>query len=92
MAKFNEDTRVKIPAILHLCKLGYKYISLSKNRWDIETNIFTDIFEESLLKINPEKNKEDIGNLLRDIKIKLDNDDLGREFYQKLISSSSGIF
>lgn len=91
MAKFNEDTRVKIPAILHLCKLGYKYISLSKNRWDIETNIFTDIFEESLLKINPEKNKEDIGNLLRDIKIKLDNDDLGREFYQKLTSSSSGI-
>ncbi|MGL5982774.1 MAG: type I restriction endonuclease [Cetobacterium sp.] len=91
MVKYNEDTRVKIPAILHLCKLGYKYISLSENTWDIETNIFTDIFEKSILKINPEKSKEDMVSLLRDIKIKLDNDDLGREFYKKLTSSISGI-
>jgi type I restriction enzyme R subunit len=41
---FNEDTRVKIPAILHLVKLGYKYISLKENKWDIETNIFPEIF------------------------------------------------
>ncbi len=26
----NEDTRVKIPAILHLCRLGYKYLSLKE--------------------------------------------------------------
>jgi hypothetical protein len=25
---FNEDTRVKIPAILHLCRLGYEYFLL----------------------------------------------------------------
>ena len=26
--KFNEDSRVKIPSILHLTRLGYKNISL----------------------------------------------------------------
>ena len=37
---FNEDTRVKIPAILTLTRLGYKYLSL-KDRQDIDpkTNI-----------------------------------------------------
>ena len=29
--KFNEDSRVKIPTIIHLTKLGYKYISLKEN-------------------------------------------------------------
>jgi hypothetical protein len=40
MTKFNEDSRVKIPAILHLCRLGYKYISLNNAVWDADTNIF----------------------------------------------------
>jgi type I restriction enzyme R subunit len=31
---FNENTRVKIPAILHLCRLGYDYLSLSKSTHD----------------------------------------------------------
>lgn len=33
--KHNEDTRVKIPAILHLTRLGYNYISVSDalSRW-----------------------------------------------------------
>lgn len=26
MAKFNEDSRVKIPALAHLCRLGYEYL------------------------------------------------------------------
>lgn len=41
--KFNEYSTVKIPAILHLCRLGYKYISLNNAVWDTETNIFTEI-------------------------------------------------
>ena len=28
---FNEDTRVKIPAILHLTRLGYEYVSLKSD-------------------------------------------------------------
>ncbi len=50
----NENTRVKIPAILHLCKLGYEYVSLANAKRDENTNIFTDIFNESILRINPE--------------------------------------
>ncbi|WP_419764640.1 MAG: hypothetical protein ACNI28_12740 [Arcobacter sp.] len=38
--KYNEDTRVKIPSILHLTRLGYKYLSLKNSNWDINTNIF----------------------------------------------------
>lgn len=32
--KFNEDSRVKIPAILHLTRLGYSYLSLKELEWD----------------------------------------------------------
>ena len=56
---FNENTRVKIPAILHLCRLGYQYLSLSNAQWDIHTNIFTDIFSASIKSINAEKNLDD---------------------------------
>ena len=33
--KFNEDSRVKIPAIIHLTRLGYDYISLKNNTWTL---------------------------------------------------------
>jgi type I restriction enzyme R subunit len=49
---FDENTRVKIPAILHLTQLGYEYVSLKDAQWDIDTNIFTDIFCESIRRIN----------------------------------------
>ena len=40
----NEDSRVKIPAVLHLIRLGYQYISKKGNEWDKSNNIFKDIF------------------------------------------------
>ena len=46
--KFNEDSRVKIPVILHLTKLGYEYMSLKNNSWATSTNIFTNIFKSSI--------------------------------------------
>lgn len=46
--KFNEDSRVKIPSILHLTRLGYDYLSLKDAEWDESTNVFTDIFKESI--------------------------------------------
>lgn len=85
---FNENTRVKIPAILHLCRLGYNYVSLTKAKWDLETNIFTDIFEESIKRINPELEQNDIKRLLEDISLVLDNEDLGEAFYNMLVSTS----
>lgn len=85
---FNENTRVKIPAILHLCRLGYEYISLLKNKWNLETNIFTDIFEKSIQRINPDLKQGDLKRLLEDVSLVLDNDDLGEAFYNMLIATS----
>ena len=42
--KFTEDTRVKIPTILHLVRLGYEYLSIKNQQWDLETNIFPVLF------------------------------------------------
>jgi type I restriction enzyme R subunit len=85
---FNENTRVKIPAILHLCRLGYQYVSLSKAKWSIETNIFNEIFEESIQRINPDLERGDIKRILEDVSLVLDNEDLGEAFYNMLIATS----
>lgn len=86
---FNEDTRVKIPAILTLTRLGYKYLSLKGANIDEETNIFLDIFAESIKKINSDVSDDDIKRLLQDIRLELDNDDLGRKFYERLLNTSA---
>lgn len=83
--KFNEDSRVKIPTILHLIRLGYKYLSLKNNQWDESTNIFTDIFKTSISRINPELPQDDIQRYYDNISLTLENEDLGKAFYQKLI-------
>ncbi|HCY76383.1 MAG TPA: restriction endonuclease subunit R [Ignavibacteriales bacterium] len=87
---FNENTRVKIPAILHLCRLGYSYLSLSKAKWDESTNIFTDVFTESITRINNDIDPNDIKRIYEDVSLVLDNEDLGEAFY-KMITSTSGI-
>lgn len=86
---FNENTRVKLPAILHLCRLGYEYISLKNVIKDDSTNIFTDIFAKSITRINPDEKNLDIKRLLDNINVALDADDLGQEFY-KLLTDTSG--
>ncbi|MEI8087388.1 MAG: type I restriction endonuclease, partial [Paludibacter sp.] len=85
---FNENTRVKIPVILHLCRLGYTYISLSDAKWDVQTNIFTDIFKESIQRLNPSLAGKDVDGIYDDISLSLENEDLGKAFYEKLVSRS----
>lgn len=85
---FNENTRVKIPAILHLSKLGYEYLSLSGADRDESTNIFTDIFTESLLRINPGMEEGDVKRVFEDVSLALDNEDLGQVFYNMLTATS----
>ena len=87
---FNENTRVKIPAILQLCRLGYSYVSLSKAKWDITTNIFTTIFNESIKRINPEIEEGDIKRTYENISLALDNEDLG-EAFSKMLYATSGV-
>ena len=85
---FNENTRVKIPAILHLCRLGYEYLPLSKAEWVEDTNIFKDIFLLSMIKINTDMEGEDIEREYQKLDLTLDNEDLGQEFYERLTSTS----
>ena len=85
---FNENSRVKIPTILHLCSLGYEYLPLSKAKWDISTNIFTGIFEENIKRLNPNMEGADFKILLENINLALDNEDLGKSFYEMLINTS----
>ncbi|MBI9083666.1 MAG: hypothetical protein JEZ11_08705 [Desulfobacterales bacterium] len=85
---FSEDSRVKIPCILHLVRLGYRYLSLKNVKWDEDTNIFPDIFRESMININSGIELEDIERLLDDVKLTLDNEDLGQAFYEKLTERS----
>ena len=85
---FNEDSRVKIPALLHLERLGWSYLSLKGEKWDTRSNIFTHIFEEALLRINPELRREDLPTLLNQINLELQNQDLGKAFHQRLTARS----
>ncbi|WP_369585552.1 type I restriction endonuclease subunit R, partial [Kingella oralis] len=86
----NENSRVKIPAILHLMRLGYDYLSLKNENWDKPTNIFPEIFIESLCRINPDLSPDDARRLLADIRLELDNEDLGQKFYERLTNQSGG--
>ena len=87
MLHFNEDTRVKFPATIQFLKLGYNYQSLKGARIDFETKIFVDIFKSSLEKINHRKiDDNEIINLLKELNLMLKNNDLGKEFYNRLIS------
>ncbi len=87
---FNEDSRVKLPAILHLTRLGYKYLSLKNEVWDEETNIFRDIFNEAIAKINKGISKDDIDRLYQEVSLTLENEDLGKVFFE-MLTNRSGI-
>jgi type I restriction enzyme R subunit len=88
--KFNEDSRVKIPTILHLMRLGYQYLSLKAPYvvWDETTNIFTDIFHRSIKKINPSITDVEAKQVFNEVSLCLENEDLGKAFYEKLIDKS----
>ena len=85
---FNENSRVKIPTILHLMRLGYQYLSLKDQKWDESSNIFTSIFIESVKRLNPTFNDADAKRFYDEVLLCLENEDLGKAFYEKLIAKS----
>ena len=89
---FNEDTRVKIPALIHLTRLGYKYFSLKDTTYtfDPDTNIVISEFTKSIELLNPGANPEEIAQEIRNIQEELNYDDLGRAFYHRLIGDGEG--
>ncbi len=89
---FNENSRVKIPALLHLTRLNYKYLSLKKieRQIDGETNIFKKSFRAALNKINAKNLTEnETASLIRELKNLLNADDLGRNFHEKFFTGIS---
>ena len=85
---FNEATRVQMPALVHLNRLGYKYVGkISETQagtfYDPDTNILLNTFKNQYCKLNPGREGE-VEQVLSEIKQELDNDDLGRCFFNRL--------
>ena len=92
--KHNENSRVKIPALVHLTRLGYEYLSLKNYQGIIhpDTNIFVDIFRESISCINGKTlSEQDATTLISELSIKISNEDLGKAFYNILLNGINGI-
>lgn len=92
MKGFNELTRVQIPALVHLTRLGYDYFGkisedMAGSVYDPDTNILIDVFRTQFNALNPGKEKE-FDRLFSTIKQELDYDDLGKAFYKRLKSTS----
>ncbi|WRA06390.1 type I restriction endonuclease subunit R [Helicobacter pylori] len=91
---YNEITRVQIPALMHLAKLGYDFIPTNskenKPSLDTDTNILIDSFTQAFNQLNPNptKNAQDS---LTEMKKRLNYDDLGKSFYEYLLKSEHQI-
>ena len=64
-------------------------IKVSGIKWGkLVTNIFSDVFLSSIQKINPGLSISEAKQALDEISLVLENEDLGRAFYKKLINKS----
>lgn len=92
MGKFNEATRVQMPAMVHLTRLGYSYFGkinedMAGSVYDPDTNILTDVFKLQFERLNPSA-KGEFAQRLRAIRQELTNEDLGKSFYKRLTTVS----
>ena len=90
----NENSRVKIPALVHLTRLGYKYIKQKdcSGAYCPKTNIFKGILRDNINRLNGTALTEaDVDSLVEELAIKLNTDDLGRAFYKILLSGFNGL-
>lgn len=81
---FNEATRVQMPAMVHLTRLGYTYFGkitedMAGTVYDPDTNILINVFKEQFARLNPTHAGE-AEQTLKTIRQELDNDDIGRSF------------
>ncbi|WRE91791.1 DEAD/DEAH box helicase family protein [Helicobacter pylori] len=84
---YNEITRVQVPALMHLAKLGYDFIpAKNKPNLDTATNILIDSFTQSFERLNPNPTKN-AKDALTEMKKRLNYDDLGKNFYEYLLKS-----
>ena len=85
--EFSELTRVQIPAALHLMRMGYTYLPRNGKEIaerDLDTNILVSVFKKQFLKFNNYLSEDDFERELANIKLELDQNDLGRSFLKRL--------
>lgn len=88
MQDFNEATRVQIPGLVHLTRIGYTYFGKISEEdagtvYDPDTNILIDVFKKKFGELNP--GQEGLFNqTLQEIRQELDYNDLGKQFYKRL--------
>ena len=90
----NENSRVKIPALVHFTRLGYTYRSLkdADGQYDIDTNIFIGSFCDGINRINGTNiSEQEAKDIITELKVALNQEDLGREFYNILQKGYKGL-
>lgn len=94
MSKFNEATRVQMPAMVHLTRLGYSYFGkineeMAGIAYDLDTNILTDVFKQQFEHLTPSA-KGEFEQTLRAIRQELANDVSYNDIKEKGYSLSAG--
>ena len=94
MSKFNEATRVQMPAMVHLTRLGYSYFGkineeMTGIAYDPDTNILTDVFKQQFEHLTPSA-KGEFEQTLRAIRQELANDVSYNDIKEKGYSLSAG--
>lgn len=92
MNDFNEATRVQIPGLVHLTRIGYTYFGKISEEdagvvYDPDTNILIEVFKRQFEKLNPGQ-EATFHQTLQEIRQELDYNDLGKQFYKRLKSIS----
>ena len=88
-----ENLQMKVPALLHLSRLGYRFLSRNQLRGrDRLTNILPDALRASVERINHVSfSPEEAARLMADLQAQLDADDLGKRFYGTLRTGWHGL-
>ena len=88
-----EDLEMKIPALLHLSRLGFFYLSRDQLRFrDRKTNILPDVLMAAAERINGATfSAERCSRLMEDLQALLDAEDLGKAFYGTVRDGWEGV-
>ncbi len=69
-------------------RLGYTYLSLKDLEWEESSNIVPSIFRDSMSAINPDIKDKEVDDALVELGLLLDNEDLGKAFYEWVTDQS----
>lgn len=87
-----EDARVKAPALLHLVRMGYRYLPREEIQRDPETCILPSALRDAVARINgAELAEESFARLMADLRTLLAMEDLGQGFYTVLRDGWNGL-